>query len=585
MKTWLYLVIFSLICGGGLWKFWCLGSAETVTKPAFVLIIDHPGVEIRRAGKEEWNTAQSGMELKPGDAIHTDGEGNAVIQVFGQGETRLGKKTDIVINKAEQSKQIDVNLALQSGRIWTRLRRFTGLDDSYRIERNGVVATVRGTAFDVQATPTTTHVWVSESAVSLESKDIRHVLLEGYMLGIKPDGSLGKDEQITDENRQVEWFQKNQNRDQAFNTEYIASLRQSFQNRGGATPQTVSDALTRLSEWLHMTLQSSRASDLYIYYTGRRLYHITELAQQGKEGIALQEYTALEEELVNRMKQNDALRIPLRREIEMISDVLEDVTPSKPAYRLKQRIEDVRIRFAEGDALAQAHARLLSVDARLFEASNLISISSLDDADTALDAAKQGIDNVTHDLEQIKGDQQKLDVLRDKLQVLRMREGALRVRLATAIAPPLAGVTAIEPVSTLVSTTSTVMTTSSTVLTTTSTDAVQATSTAAQATSTPEVKPPEIKLPVLRTLQLSPGNISLSGEQSTTYQAMAIYTDGTRKDVTDLCVLSASNLRLGFFLKNTFTANAGVEGQVDIVATYTESGKTVRGTAMVTVRQ
>jgi hypothetical protein len=166
-----------------------------------------------------------------------------------------------------------------------------------------------------------------------------------------------------------------------------------------------------------------------------------------------------------------------------------------------------------------------------------------------------------------------------------MREGALRVRLATAIAPPLAGVTAIEPVSSSVSNTSTVMTTSSTVLTTTSTDAVQATSTAAQATSTPEVKPPEIKLPVLRTLQLSPGNISLSGEQSTTYQAMAIYTDGTRKDVTDLSVLSASNLRLGFFLKNTFTANPGVEGQVDIVATYTESGKTVRGTAMVTVRQ
>jgi small subunit ribosomal protein S17 len=322
MKTWLYLVIFSLICGGGLWKFWCLGSAETVTKPAFVLIIDHPGVEIRRAGKEEWNTAQSGMELKPGDAIHTDGEGNAVIQVFGQGETRLGKKTDIVINKAEQSKQIDVNLALQSGRIWTRLRRFTGLDDSYRIERNGVVATVRGTAFDVQATPTTTHVWVSESAVSLESKDIRHVLLEGYMLGIKPDGSLGKDEQITDENRQVEWFQKNQNRDQAENKLIMKSQKLKRILAGKVTSNKMEKTITIVIE------RKMRHPFYGKFIKSTKKFHAHDEKNEAKKGDTVE---IIETRPISRRKSFTLLRIVESGHgaVELKDEVAETVSQKK----------------------------------------------------------------------------------------------------------------------------------------------------------------------------------------------------------------------------------------------------------------
>lgn len=580
MKTWLYLAVCLLLGGIGLWKFWSLGSVEDRPPRQVILHIDRPGVELKHPGSDAWIAATDGMEIFPGDVVHTDGEGNARISVFGIGEMRLGKKTDVQVEKLEADTGVHIDVRLQLGRIWTRLRRFTDLDDHYRVTQNGVVATVRGTSFDMQASSTGTQVWVSESAVSLDAKDTRHVVLEGYLAKLKGDAIVGKDEQITDQDRQSEWFQKNQNQDQSFDAEYISRLRQSYERRGGAEPQTVKEALTKLSEWFHMAIRPSLAPEYYVSYTGRRLYQIVLLAKEGKEGTALQEYAALEEDMVGHIRQDESVRPLLRHEIESISDVLEDVTPASPAYRLKQRIEDARIRFTEGDVLAQAHARLLSVEARLFEASNLIKESSLDDADTALDAAKQGIENVTRDVERAKGDANKLDILRDKLQLLRVREGALRIRLATAISPPSTTSNAATP-SSVSATTSTALVASSTAAI--DSGSVTTTPSAAPATSTPPVQPEPPK-PSLRTLQITPSNATLSGDQSISYQAMAIYTDGTRKDVTDLCILTASNLRLGFFLKSTFTANPDVEGQVDIVATYTEGGKTVRGQGVVTVR-
>ncbi len=580
MKKWLYLGIFFFLLGFGLWKFWCLGSVPMLENHKFVLNIDHPGVEIRRKGQEQWATAQSGQELFPGDSLHTDGEGNATIQLFGQGEARLGKKTDITIAEASRENTLNMRLELGLGRIWTRLRRFSGLEDRFRIERNGVIATVRGTSFDVQGFSTSTQVWVSESAVSIEAKDTRHVLLEGYMANAKTDGVLGKDEVITDDSRQAEWFQKNVNRDQEYDQSYTRELQKRYQDRQGAEPQTIHEALTRLSEWTHSVLQPSQADRLYPLYTGRRLFKISELARRGSEGLALQEYGTIEEEIFRRLQDNPAIKPAIRQEIEAISDMLADVTPSSSAYRLKQRIEDIRLRLASGDPLAEAYARLLAVQARLFEASNLISESSLDDAGTALDAARQGIENVTRDIERIKQGGEGIDVLRDKVQVLRMREGALRIRLATAIAPPKANVAA-PTMESMVSTSTAQATTTPAIEPPTSTAAVAATTTSDRPV-TPE--PPAPVAPVLRTLQLSPGVSSLHGNGSISFQAMAIYTDGTRKDVTDVSLMSASNLRLGFFLRNTFTANPDVEGQVDIAATYTESNKTVRAQASVTIR-
>ena len=579
MKKWLYLGIFFLLIGFGLWRFWCLGTVQVTEVPRLVLKIDHPGVEIRRKGQEQWISAESGIELFPGDRLHTDGEGNATIQLFGQGEARLGKKTDATIAEADRGQRLNMRVQLEAGRIWTRLRRFSGLEDRFRIEHSGVIATVRGTSFDMQGLSTSTHVWVSESAVSLEAKDTRHVLLEGYMATAKTDGSLGKDEVITDESRQAEWFQKNLNRDQEYDRGYAEQLHAQYQARKGAKPQTITEALTRLSEWLHGIVQPGMENERYPLYTGRRLYMLSELARSGNEGLALQEFGAVEEEISKRIQDAKQLRQPILQEVEAISDVLADVTPASSAYRFKQKIEDIRLRLASGDQLAEAYARLLAVQARLFEASNLISESSLDNAGTALDAAKQGIENVTRDIEQLKQGGEAIDVLRDKLQVLRMREGALRVRLATAIAPPKASVTT-QSMESISQASSTQTTTTIEADKTTSTSPVIATSTA----ETSKPKEPVQELPTLRTLQLSPSISSLHGNQSITYQAMAIYTDGTRKDVTDVSLLSASNLRLGFFLRNTFTANPDVEGQVDISASYTESNKTVRAQASVTIR-
>jgi len=591
MKKWVVYGVFALAVGFGTWKFWSLGSIPVEMPAGLRLSIEHPGVEVRRAGSENWVIATDGMDLYVGDTVHTDGDGNATLHLFGRGESRLGKKTETTIRIADQDSNtgLRMNLVLVTGRLWSRIRRFTDLDERFQVENNGVVATVRGTAFDLQASSTSTSVWVSESAVALEGKGAHRLLMEGYMVSAKPDGTLGREEPITDESRQAEWFQKNTNRDQAFEVSMRASLEQSYRDRGGAKPQTISEGLTRLSEWLHLTLSSADDARLYSGYIGRRLYHLAKIMEQGNDGLGLQEYANLEDEVLQRLKTDEGkkYRIGIQHEIESLAFLLSNVGPRSKAYRLKQRLEDLRVKLADDAPITQAHARVLAVEARLDEASDLIVQSSLDDAKTALDAAKQGTENVTHDLERMPSTPapkpEELSALRDKLQLLRNREAGLRVRLATAIAPPTPGIGSADPWLNSGAPTSTATTTIS--ASSTSPIAPTSTSPVTPTTTTPikpPEKPPEAK-PTLQALRLQPGSANLAGGQSVSFKAMAIYSDGTSVDVTSLSILSASNLRLGFILRDAFTANPGMDGSVDIGASYTEAGHTVRASSSVVI--
>ncbi|MCC7356974.1 hypothetical protein IT408_00495 [Candidatus Uhrbacteria bacterium] len=561
MKKWLYLGIFFSLLGFGIWKFWCLGSIELPKKQEFTINIVHPGVEIRRKDQDVWQVAKSGDQLFAGDQIHTDGEGNAIIDVYGHGEARLGNKTEITVIDASREQKVMIRLQLGFGKLWTKLKRFNNLADQYQVERNGINSSVHGTAFDMQGFATSTQIQVSDSAVSIESKNTRHVLFEGYSIQVKSDGTFGKDEISTDEVRQTEWFQKNLTSDKEFDKQYVQMLIEQYEKRHGADPQSINDAFMRLSEKTHGLLQPSQKQTMYPFYAGRRLYKISELAKRGNEGMALQEYGMLEEEILKNVHEYPNSTASFQQEIGQVLDILADSMPSSSAYRLKQKIEDTLLRLAEGDPFAEAYVRLGAVQSRLFEASDLITTSSLDDAGTALDAAHQGIENISRDMEQVKQTEEAVNHVRDKLQVLRMREGTLRIRLATAIAPPVSEI----------STTSMIQTTSTTMT--------------APTTTLPEkVLPTEIPIPLIHSLQINPGNSILKGNKAITFHVVATYADGTKKDVTDASLLSASNLRLGYFLRNTFTANPNVDGQVDIVAFYTESNKTIRAQTSIMIQ-
>jgi hypothetical protein len=173
MKKWLLISIaVFIVLGGGFVWFWSLSSVPTEGPSNVTLRVERSPVTVRAPGGTAFEEAMSGTVLAPGTTVKTGEGGEAVIVFFDQAETRLDANSEVTISIAERdpndSTKSTISLDLGLGRIWSRVLRLFDLDSTFSVKTSSVVATVRGTAFDIRANADeTTEVWVSDSAVTV----------------------------------------------------------------------------------------------------------------------------------------------------------------------------------------------------------------------------------------------------------------------------------------------------------------------------------------------------------------------------------------------------------------------------------
>jgi len=519
MRKWLILLVLLLV-GVGAWYFWSLGSLPAAAASKTTLTVDSEPVEIKHAADSAWTQAKTGDELKAGDAVRTGGRGSAAINFYDLGRSELAPASEVTISGLQpgdgQSATFAVHLDLVAGRLWSRILHFFELDDAYTVAANSVVATVRGTAFDLWKQGNGTQVAVTDSAVEVsgpEQIDAPFVVSEGFRLNFDASGKVQGTERLSDDALQSDWFTLNVRRDAAFVRQSNDGLEARLRRMNGALPGTWLDGLCRLSEKLHLMLQRDRTSELYAGYAERRLYAIRQLVVSGKSGAAMSALTALGNELNARLGAADdaTLRKLLKKSYSEISTLFLDIGPASPLYRMKQLLEDESVILAGSDKLEVVYTRLKSIDARLDEASALIAQNSLDEAKTALDAARQGLTNAERDIDQLadSAPRDRLSALRGKLNMLKAREAAYRVRLATALQPPESSLNA---------------------ATTTELLGGTASATPATATSTPASQYTNILLSAM------PGNPQVGDKVQ--LKVMALDEAGKQSDVTDRSTFS-----------------------------------------------
>lgn len=630
------------------WWFWSLGRLPDEMRKQAVLRVDQPPVEIRRAGDAGWAAAGSSDIVGTGDAVRTGAAGAATLSFFGTGESRLGPSSEIRIDEAADGSETDsvrVKIGLAAGRIWSRVLRLFDIDSTFSVETNAVVATVRGTGFDVHASATDTVVWVSEAAVEMTGpgdvpldggQEAPLIIGEGFMGAFATSGRLLRSEAISEESRQSAWFLKNVNRDDAFDRQAQQELAGELDRLGKVYPDRFIDRLTRLSERLHEAFAGDRAPAVYAAYAARRLMAIKRLADEGKAGLALQALSVFEEDMKTRLGRPDgsAYRLRVARSLHRMALLLRDAGPSSPLYRLKQRLEDLSMDVASADPVRAAHARLLSIDARLDEAAALVWSSSLDEARSVLDTARQAIANVERDIDRLPDGVPDAHVraLRGKLLAVKLRETSIRTRLATALEPPTASVFAEGGATSTTSTadgvpsspTSTaaspvvriVLTAAPNPVTVNATTALKVRVTREDGTTSDVTAKSSFKLfgslgslngptyaspspggvtieasyveegktwtsSVQVQVQQPPvalASVELSAQGGTTVKAgsrvplilTAKYTDGSSKDVTSSAVFSSSNPSIGTVTDGLFFAQAAAAGTVRIMAVYRE---------------
>lgn len=451
MKKWLLIFVpIILILGVALW-FWSLGSVPEEEQRVVTLTIEEIGVHVRQPNAAIWETATSGMHIGEGWSVRTDETGLAIIEFFGQGESRLENGTEVTITQAmideRNPSSANVGIHLDTGRIWSRVLKLFDLDSSYSVRTSAVVATVRGTAFDVQADADgSAIITVNESAVDVSEVDGRPVeapaaVAAGYRVSFGADGIMGDVREVPDSAKRTEWFRRNVASDEAFVANERERRLSELYELNGPKPTSFLNGITRLSERLHLAfIKGTRKDVLAQRYLARRFMRLIELVEQGKAGLAAQEFARFENYIRTQLKgsEHEAERERILAALKRVSFLVDDADPDSPLYPFKQRIENLTELLTESDEASMIFVRLLALDARLDEAKRLLTRGSLEEARVVLDGARKGIENVSREVTPIIPQLSEIRkrTIRGKISALRAREVALRQRLEAAFAPP-----------------------------------------------------------------------------------------------------------------------------------------------------
>lgn len=155
------------------------------------------GVEMQRAGTEQWFSVTGNGVVAEGDRIRTDEEGAALIVWFTDGTlTEIRPGTDLEITSFEgdvedRTTPFTVTARVNRGRVIFGVARLLDAKSVFSIETPSVTAAVRGTVFALDVTEDeATLVLVTEGEVNAEREDEEVSVEGGFWLLAQPDVPL-----------------------------------------------------------------------------------------------------------------------------------------------------------------------------------------------------------------------------------------------------------------------------------------------------------------------------------------------------------------------------------------------------------
>ncbi|MCW1892212.1 MAG: FecR domain-containing protein [Candidatus Uhrbacteria bacterium] len=555
MKKWIFIVLPLLVLAGLVWWFWSLGSVPEYPKQSVTLMIESQGVRVRRPQATIWEAAATGMEIGEGWSIQTDGTGLATIQILGQAESRVGHGSEVAITKVmvdpTDVAKTQIELYLASGRVWSRVLRLLDLNASFMIRTSSVVATVRGTAFDVSTDASgATVVSANDGAVmtmSAKSSGATDAVPAGTAVAYRADGTVAEKNAIANDVKTSDWVMRNELADDAFVAAQQKQRRQELENLGGIRPDQALASIAQLSENLHLTLtQENQRDALAQRYFVRRFFHLIELVEAGKTGLAAQEFARLESYIRTQLQGQDGVRERnrIRQALARIDFLVDQIDPNVALYPFKQRIENISELLVHSDEASSFFVRLLSLDARLDEANRLIMRKALEEARISLDGVRSGIENLRREVgaSGISGDQAK--GIQEKVSAVDAREKASRTALQEALRPE------VEP--------------ANTTSTQTGTDALDGLQPDTSVTTSTDAEPEFTSIEA----SVHPNPIEVGSDAKIV--VLAKRTDGTTKDVSALAQYTGAKdiVKMNGTLFTAIRAGTGI-----VTATYNDRGR------------
>jgi hypothetical protein len=283
--------------------------------------------EIKKKDSLSWKKLSVGEKLSAGDHIKTGADSLAVINFFDNSISRLGADSEISFNELfinpDNYGQTKVGIKMEIGKIWSQIIQLADRESSYEIESSNTVATVRGTIFDYEVDAAGKEkIYTEESYISLvtiqndvtgnERKILGEInLLEGFSAETeKASGTEGdiilNTKMTSDDIRDNEWFRENLKRDD-LDREFIEKKwEEKYREQAGVLPGSPLFGLKQAGEKLKIILAGDELDKqaLEESFLRRRLSETLVLTAEGKTDLAIENLNKLEGQLDARFANN-----------------------------------------------------------------------------------------------------------------------------------------------------------------------------------------------------------------------------------------------------------------------------------------
>lgn len=227
----LFVLLIAGIIGAGWWalnKF--LGSSAGSNLPTTATVEILSGTAEKAPDGTSWQPVQNGETVQVGTSIKTGSKSQTEITFPSGSQLRLDENTQITLSSSDTG---NTSLTQSTGRTWSRIGKLLGKDESYEIDSQTTLATVRGTAFTFIVSEEESMVDTDDGQVTVaaiekvgQERKILHKIIvgKGFAAGIAKrdleDIKAGRKQlikqAISEEISNSEWFKKNRERDVKF---------------------------------------------------------------------------------------------------------------------------------------------------------------------------------------------------------------------------------------------------------------------------------------------------------------------------------------------------------------------------------
>lgn len=363
------------------------GKSISLEEPAAALDIQKGSAEVNG------RIVKTGTNLKQGDIIKTGKDSLAVINFYDKSSSRIDENSEITITKLSTSNEganTQVGIKVTLGHIWSRVVKLVDKESKFEVETPTTVATVRGTAFDINVdSEGKESMVVTENIIRTAVKKqgekggfiAKTDILQGDMTSIdgknlpsNPSALLGMVKKAEEEIKS-EWIIKNLDQDKKFEEDIAKKEAENIKEKAGITADSSLYTLKSLAQSVRLatTFSKQGKTDLEIEYANQKLAEAGKLISEGKNEIAknaIDEYSAKIENIVkniDNLKQDKNLskiRENLQEKVIAQKNLVATTLPDSPLYNIKQKIEETLGKTAISDTqkiefqLDQARERL-----------------------------------------------------------------------------------------------------------------------------------------------------------------------------------------------------------------------------------